>query len=260
MSLPSARPLALAVRSSSGRSSLPLLWNGPETATSSLPPSFPLESTASERSMLPLSTPSRVALSRTVCGSSLLLPPQAANAVARALRTASRTKMRKPLKRSGSAGSKEEETADPKVWPILVRGDSRSPLRSGRLLTPSAHPHFDFIVDGAHHLDPCPALGLGRNQAPAGAAAIGAVEHLLDRLLVLAALGAVLPVFGGQLPGPPRIVFAALETLQLLLEGDVKPELDQDRALFGQALLEGDDLLVGPAPLLFAGEALDPLD
>ena len=45
------------------------------------------------------------------------------------------------------------------------------------------------------------------------------------------ALLAVAPVLVGELPGLQRVVLAALEAAQLLLVGDVHPELDQDHAL-----------------------------
>ena len=40
----------------------------------------------------------------------------------------------------------------------------------------------------------------------------------------------------------------------------MEPELDQDRAFGHQAALKGHDLGVGPLPLLFGGETLDPFD
>ena len=63
---------------------------------------------------------------------------------------------------------------------------------------------------------------------------LGAVEHVLDRLGVRRPLLAVAPVLVGELPRLQRVVLAGLEAAQLLLVGDVHPELDQDRALGDQ--------------------------
>ena len=79
-------------------------------------------------------------------------------------------------------------------------------------------------------------------------------------LLVGLALVAVAPVLVGQLPGSQRVLLPGLEPPQLLVLGQVQPELHQDHALGGEGLLELADLPVGPAPLLVGGEALDPLD
>src|SRR4051812_4822219 len=89
---------------------------------------------------------------------------------------------------------------------------------------------------------------------------VGARDHVLDRFQVLVALVAIAPVLVGQLPTLERILLTALESLQLLLVGDVEPELDQDRALVGEGPLETVDLVVGPQPLLPRSQLLDPLD
>ena len=89
---------------------------------------------------------------------------------------------------------------------------------------------------------------------------VGALQHLLDRLRVLRALTAVLPVVRSQLPGLQRVVAALLEALQLLLVGDVQEELDQHHPLGRQRPLQLDDLAVGALPLLRRREALHALD
>src|SRR5204863_5919864 len=70
----------------------------------------------------------------------------------------------------------------------------------------------------------------------------------------------VAPVLVGELPRLERVVLAAVEALELLLLGDVHPELDEDRALGGLDALEVVDLVIRPLPLLAGREALDALD
>src|SRR5690349_7654537 len=141
---PLTSPLTSAFISSWGSSSLLPTSNGPERLTSTSPPSLPSALTFTERSSSPLSTPSRLALSTTFCGSSPLLllvlspPPQAAKTVARVARVANRARIRKRLKGKGSSGFGEQ-------------GRSGS-LRTGRgILPPAPHSRFDRLVDEAHH-------------------------------------------------------------------------------------------------------------
>src|ERR1700709_2247815 len=98
---PSASPLALTVNASSGRLSLPVVWNGPESSAVSSPPLSPLELTFSETSPPRFPLPSKVRFSITFCGSSLLPPPpppQALRIAASAAKIASRTTERLRLK------------------------------------------------------------------------------------------------------------------------------------------------------------------
>src|SRR4051794_31430602 len=95
---------------------------------------------------------------------------------------------------------------------------------------------------------------------PAARLRVRALEHLVDRLGVLGTLLAVAPVLVGELPRLARIVAARLEALELLLVGDVHPELEHEHALGGERALELDDLAVRPPPLRFGREALDALD
>jgi hypothetical protein len=97
-------------------------------------------------------------------------------------------------------------------------------------------------------------------RVPPARLVVGALEHVLHGGLVVGPPGPVAPVLGGQLPGLERVVATALEPVQLLLLTDVQPELDEDDALGGQRAFVGDDLVVGPLPLLVSGEALHPLD
>src|SRR5512143_3472686 len=85
-------------------------------------------------------------------------------------------------------------------------------------------------------------------------------QHVLDRLGVLAPLGAVAPVLLGQLVGAVGIDLAGLEAAELLVLRDLEPELADDHAegmLVGFELV---DLAVGAAPLALVAEVLDALD
>jgi hypothetical protein len=85
------------------------------------------------------------------------------------------------------------------------------------------------------------------------------LEHVLERLEVEMPLRAVLPVVVGQLPALERVAFALLEALQLLVLGDVQPELDHDPALLAERALELGDGRIGALPLLAGGEPVDAL-
>src|SRR3954452_10434077 len=95
---------------------------------------------------------------------------------------------------------------------------------------------------------------------PGGVGVSGAGDHVLDSLHVLVALVAVPPILVGQLPRFQRVLLALLEALQLLLLGDVEPELDQDRALVGERALKAVYLVIRAQPLLAGRVLLDPLD
>src|SRR3954453_6860899 len=88
---------------------------------------------------------------------------------------------------------------------------------------------------------------------------VGAFEHVLRRGRGLGCLVAVAPILFGDLPSAKRITLTILEPLELFLRADLQPELDDDHALEGIHPFELDDLLVGPAPLVRRGEALDAL-
>ena len=85
-------------------------------------------------------------------------------------------------------------------------------------------------------------------------------QHLLDCDLVLGSLLAIPPVLIGQLPLLERTLLSRLEPFQLLLGGDMHPELGEHHALRNQRPLEVDDLGVGPTPLLNVGKSLDSLN
>src|SRR2546425_10313622 len=132
--------------------------------------------------------------------------------------------------------------------------------RRWRLHPPLLHPLLDTLDHRLDHLHSRVALRVTLDQVPGSVRLVGAGEHVLDRLLVLAALLAVAPVLVGQLPCLQRIALSSPEALDLLRFGDVEPELDQDHALVGERPLEAVDLVVGAKPLLADGEALDALD
>ena len=89
---------------------------------------------------------------------------------------------------------------------------------------------------------------------------VGATQHVLDRPYVRLALLAVAPVLVGQLPALQRIVLAGLKAAELLLVGEVHPELDQHHALRAQSALEFDDLVVRALHSRLSRKPFDPLD
>src|SRR4051794_13117226 len=103
-------------------------------------------------------------------------------------------------------------------------------------------------------------LVLARHDRPRRALRVRLGEHVLDGDLVVGAPAAVAPVVLGQLPALERILLALAEALELLGIGDVHPELDEGHPLGGEHALEAVDLVVGAAPLLLGGVALDALD
>src|SRR6476659_6438981 len=211
-------PLASALISSCGSSPLAPASKGPERLTSTSPPSSPSAVTCIERSSSPLFTPSRPASSRTVCGSSPLLllvplsslPPQAAKTLAIATQAASRARSRKRVKGWSSSRSRTGPSEDSRGHWLLPPGRRRG------LLPYASHPLLDFLDDHPHRLDPGEALRLRRDYPPAGARAIGPLQHLLHSLLVLRPFLAVAPVLVGQLPRLQRVLGTGFEALQLL--------------------------------------------
>src|SRR4029453_1034939 len=106
----------------------------------------------------------------------------------------------------------------------------RSPLRLGvevgahrrrRLHAVAPHARFDAGADRLDHLDSRVALVLGLDQVPRSKRVVGPLQHVGDRLLVVAPLLTVVPVVRRELPLLQRIIAAALEATQLLLGRDV---------------------------------------
>ena len=81
-----------------------------------------------------------------------------------------------------------------------------------------------------------------------------------DRLLVVVPALAVAPVVRRDLEVLERRLLARVEARELLGLADLQPELADDRAAFGQLLLELVDLVVGALPVGDAAEAFDALD
>src|SRR3954465_4854109 len=124
-----------------------------------------------------------------------------------------------------------------------------------------AHPLLDLRDHRLDHGDARVSLRVARDQMPDGVRLdAGSRPHVLDRLVVSTALLPIAPVIVGQLPCLEGILLPLLEALQLLLGGDVQPELDQDHPLVRQRALEPVDLVIGAEPLLPGRESLHPLD
>src|ERR1051326_4558194 len=104
-----------------------------------------------------------------------------------------------------------------------------------------------------------PVFIVAFDQVP-GCGARGRLEqHLFHGIFVGAPLFAIAPVFVGELPGLVAAGFALFETAQLLVAGDVNPELGDDGAEILQLALEGVDLRVGAFPCVRSGEAFHAL-
>ena len=119
---------------------------------------------------------------------------------------------------------------------------------------------LDGLVDGLDHAQPRVPLGVALDEVPRRLGGARLREHVLHGLGVLIALLPVAPILVGQLPRLERIFLASLEAPQLLLVGDVHPELDEDGALHDQHRLELADLGVGPLPRVVVGVPLDAFD
>ena len=104
------------------------------------------------------------------------------------------------------------------------------------------------------------ALLLSVDQHPWRGVDVGLLEHIVHRVHVEVPGLAVAPVVGGQLVALERVRAPLLEAAQLLLPGDVQPELDDDGAPVVVEALELADLAVGPLPVGARCQALDALD
>src|SRR5262249_42871707 len=79
--------------------------------------------------------------------------------------------------------------------------------------------------------------------------AVGAVEHVADRVLVVLPPFAVAPVVGADLVALEPVGLAVLEALELSLPVDVEEELRHPDAIGRQRPFEGVDLVVSALPL-----------
>src|SRR3954451_21432444 len=121
-------------------------------------------------------------------------------------------------------------------------------------------PLLDRRDHGLDHLHARKALRVPLHEVPRRPLGARALEHVLDGLAVGGPLAAVAPVLVRELVLLERVLLARLEALELLLVGEVQPQLHEYRAVPGEHLLEPVDLVVGAPPLLDGGEALDTLD
>ena len=135
-----------------------------------------------------------------------------ASAAAACRSTAASSPTRRPRRRASARARATGSATGPRAGSM--------PLR--------AHPGLDARDHRLHHLHPRVALALGLHQLPPRRLVVGARQHVLHRLEVLRPLLAVLPVVRRQLPASSADRLALLEAPQLLLLGDVQPELDQD--------------------------------
>ena len=94
---------------------------------------------------------------------------------------------------------------------------------------------------------------------PGGVFGAGLLQHLVDGLLILGPFLPVAPVFLRELPLFFRGVLPGVEALQLGIRIDLDPEFQHHGAPLRQLALEFVDLIVGPLPVLFGAEALQPL-
>src|SRR5215212_10440508 len=85
-------------------------------------------------------------------------------------------------------------------------------------------------------------------------------QGILIGLLVIVPEGAFLYVGRGELPPLVRIVKAALQTLLLLVFGDVQEEFQDGYTVEREVALEGVDLVVAPSPDVLGDHVLDTDD
>src|SRR5438046_5666451 len=110
------------------------------------------------------------------------------------------------------------------------------------------------------HLDSREVLVVCFDQRPWRKLRRRAIDHVGDRLLVRAPLGAIAPVVRRDLEALERRLLARLEALQLLGLAHLEPELANNRVVVDELLLELVDLLVRAAPVELGTIAFDALD
>ena len=124
----------------------------------------------------------------------------------------------------------------------VLKGDARAgpdAVRARRHREAAlAHPALDLGDHRLDHLHARVALVVALHELPRRVRVLGPLEHVLDRLRVLRPLLAVAPVLVGDLPALQRVLLALLEALELLLVGDVQPELHEHAALDAERALE----------------------
>ena len=108
-------------------------------------------------------------------------------------------------------------------------------------------------------LDPGEVLVVGFDQGPGARARWKCGPPCRTRRSRTGPIFAVAPVFVGDLERLNSVSWR-LEAAQLFVGGNLEPEFDDHRPCRHQLVLEIVDLGVGPQPVGFGAEALDPLD
>src|SRR5262249_55113313 len=121
-------------------------------------------------------------------------------------------------------------------------------------------PLFQQLRTGAQYLEARILFIHRGNDVPGRVGAVRAIEHLLNRHLVLFPLAAVAPIIRGDLVMLHRIMLPTAETLELRFAVDMQKELRHPHSVVGQHFLEDVDLVVRPHPRLGGGELFDSLD
>ena len=115
------------------------------------------------------------------------------------------------------------------------------------------------IDHGLQGLDARPPFPVSLHDGPGGGIRVGLLEHLFQGFDVGIPLFAVAPILFRQLPVLPGIFLPLLETVELLLLGNVNPEFDQHQPVVRQRFLKFVDFAVGALPFLLLGEFLHSL-
>ena len=109
------------------------------------------------------------------------------------------------------------------------------------------------------HLEPCEVLVIAFNERPRRDLRARALNHVVDGDGVVLPTLAIAPVFVGDLPPFVLDAPAVPEPAELLVLGDVDPELDEQDAVRDQLLFEVPDLTVAATVLVTGRESFDAL-
>src|ERR1017187_7497707 len=119
---------------------------------------------------------------------------------------------------------------------------------------------LDALADCLEHFKAREFLVVRLHERPGGASGRRALDHVGGGRLVEIPLLAVTPVLRRDLEALEPHAFALLEAPELLLPGDLHPELAQHGRRALELLLEIVDLRIGAHPVGLRAEALDALD
>src|SRR5271165_1113178 len=109
-------------------------------------------------------------------------------------------------------------------------------------------------------LNPCIEFAVGFDNRPRSVRSRCPVKHLLNGFPILRHFFPVSPVFVCNLPLFVSETFTFLESPELLVGIDKKPELQDDRSKMDQMLLHGVDFTIRTPPLCFGAKPLHPLN